>query len=97
MIPNKKSSAVSYVNYGRDFYFLIFSGKSSVSRGLPNTKKADEESLILRRMILSFLIDNKLGSFAVFFGGANEQEIHICGDTETTIASKFTFHPISEI
>ena len=47
--------------------------------------------LIPHRQFLSLFINNKLGIFAVFLVGANEDKIHIGDDAEATVAAKFTF------
>ena len=43
----------------------------------------------LYRQGLSFLIDDKVRVFTVFFVGADEQEIHIGDDAEATVATEF--------
>ena len=53
--------------------------------------------LILHRQILSLFINNKLGIFAVFLVGANEDEIHIGDDSEASVTAKFAFQLISQI
>ena len=46
---------------------------------------------------LSFLINHKLGIFAVFLISADEKEIHISGNAKTTVTAEFAFKLISEI
>ena len=45
----------------------------------------------------AFFIDKKLGIFAVFFVGANENKIHIGDDAKASVTAEFAFKLISQI
>ena len=53
--------------------------------------------LITHRQFLSLFINNKLGVFAVFLVGADQEEVHIGGDTEASVPAEFTFKLIAEV
>ena len=53
--------------------------------------------LIPHRQFLSLFINNKLGIFAVFLVGADQEEVHIGGDTEATVTAEFTFKLAAEV
>ena len=53
--------------------------------------------LIPHRLILSFLINNKLGIFAVFLVGADQEEVRTRGYTEATVAAGLTFKLTAEV
>ena len=45
----------------------------------------------------AFFIDKKLGIFAVFLIGADEDEVHIGDDAKATTSAEFTFQLITKI
>ena len=49
------------------------------------------------RHFLSLFINNKLGFFAVCFVGADQEEVHIGGDTEATFSAEFIFKLVAEV
>ena len=53
--------------------------------------------LITHRQFLSLFINNKLGVFAVFLVGADQEKVHIGGDTEATFSAEFTFKLTAEV
>ena len=52
---------------------------------------------ISQRQFLSLFINNKLGIFAVFLVGADQEEVHIGGDTEASVPAEFTFQLTAEV
>ena len=46
---------------------------------------------------LSFLINHKLGIFAVFLIRADEKKIHITGNSEAPVSAKLTFKLICKV
>jgi hypothetical protein len=53
--------------------------------------------LIPHRQILSLFINNKLWIFAVFLVGADQEKVHIGGDTEASVPAEFTFKLTAEV
>ena len=53
--------------------------------------------LIPHRQFLSLFINNKLRIFAVFLVGADQEKVHIGGDTEATFSAEFTFKLVAEV
>ena len=52
---------------------------------------------IPHRQILSLFINNKLGIFAVFLVGADQEEVHIGDDAEASVPAEFTFKLTAEV
>jgi hypothetical protein len=52
---------------------------------------------IPHRQFLSLFINNKLGIFAVFLVGADQEEVHIGGYTEASVPAEFTFKLTAEV
>ena len=49
------------------------------------------------RHFLSLFINNKLGVFAVFLVRADQEKVHIGGDTEATFSAEFIFKLVAEV
>ena len=65
--------------------------------GGPDVKWPLRSREISQRQFLSLFINNKLWIFTVFFVGADQEEVHIGGDTEATVTAEFTFQLTAEV